>query len=496
VDTEVIVVGAGPVGLLLAAELRLHGVDVLVLESLAEPSPHSKAFGLHARSAEAMELRGLLPRLDAEAARSPAFAGIPAALRTGIPLAHFAGIRTIRIDAVEASRPGMLPIAQTGVEAVLGARAVELGATVLRGAMVIGLAQDPGGVTVSAVDGRTWRAAYVVGCDGGHSAVRKLAGFAFPGSAPTITGRLAEVLVPDILDDPGMGWHRCVGGIVQALPGRVLTVEFDGPPADRDDPVTAEEVAGSLSRIVGRPVSVVGEPGWMARFTDNTRLAADYRAGRVLLAGDAAHVHSPFGGQGLNLGLQDAVNLGWKLAAAVAGRAPDGLLDSYSTERRPVAARVLHNTRAQVALMHPDAARTPLYEFFAQLMDLEQVNRFLADMISAADVRYELPGAADPAAGGFVADLALTRPDGRTGRVRELFAAGRPVLLDLTDDPAVRKAAAGWADRVDVVTARPEPASGPLLVRPDGYVAWAGGPVGAAMATWFGPAHRAAPVPT
>jgi 2-polyprenyl-6-methoxyphenol hydroxylase-like FAD-dependent oxidoreductase len=474
VDADVIVVGAGPVGLALAAELALLDVDVLVLDALAEPSPHSRAFGLHARSTEAMELRGLLPRLEAEAATSPMVAGLPPAMRRGIPLAHFAGIRTVRLDAVDASRPGLLPISQTGVEAVLGARAVELGATVRRGVAVTGLAQDAEGVTASAAPGRTWRARFAVGCDGGRSAVRKLAGFAFPGSDPTITGRLAEVAVPDLVAAPGMGWHRCVGGILQVMPGRVLAVEFDGPPADRDDPVTVEEVAASASRIVGRPVAIPGEPTWMTRFTDNTRLAADYRAGRVLLAGDAAHVHSPFGGQGLNLGLQDALNLGWKLAAVVSGRAPDGLLDTYAAERRPVAAGVLHNTRAQVALMHPDAARTPLYELFAQLMEFEPVNRYFADMVSATDVRYEC--------GGFVPDLAVAGK-----RVREMFAAGRPVLLDVADDPALRKAAADWADRVDVVTGAADRETGPLLVRPDGYVAWTGdGDVRDALQRWFG----------
>jgi rifampicin monooxygenase len=466
VDTEVIVVGAGPVGLMLAAELGLHGVDVLVLEALAEPSPHVKAFGLHARCTETMELRGLLPRLEAEAAQSPMVAGLPPALRTGIPLAHFAGIRTIRLGDLPASRPGMLPISQPGVEAVLGARAAELGVVVRRGVTVTGLEQDADGVTVSTADGESLRARYLVGCDGGRSSVRKLAGFAFPGSDPTITGRLAEVVVPDVLDDPGPGWHRCVGGILQVLPGRVLAVEFDGPPADRDEVLTTAEMEASVSRIVGRPVHIPDEPGWKARFTDNTRLASDYRIGRVLLAGDAAHVHSPFGGQGLNLGVQDAANLGWKLAAAVAGWAPDGLLDTYALERRPVAARVLHNTRAQVALMNPDATRTPLYEFFASLMDLDEVNRYLAEMVSGVGVHYDF-GAEHPLVGRFVPDLTL---DGGV-RVRNLFAAGRPVLLDFAD---LRGEAAGWADRLDVVTGRVAGVADSLLVRPDGYVVWAG----------------------
>ncbi|GAA5187358.1 FAD-dependent monooxygenase [Rugosimonospora acidiphila] len=495
-DAEVIVVGAGPVGLMLAVELGLRGVRVLVIESLAEPSPHSRAFGLHARSTETMELRGLLPRLTAQAARTPMVGGVSPAFRAGIPLAHFAGIRTVRLDTLEASRPGMFAIAQTGVEAVLGARATELGAVIRRGVTVTGLTQDDDGIMVSTMDGDFCTAEYLVGCDGGRSTVRGLAGFGFPGSDPTITGRLAEVAVPDVMTDPGMGWHRCRSGILQVLPGRVLAVEFDGPPADRDDPVTVPELSASLSRIVGRPIEVAAQPRWMTRFTDNTRLADDYRRGRVLLAGDAAHVHSPFGGQGLNLGLQDAVNLGWKLAATVAGWAPEGLLDSYPAERRPVAARVLHNTRAQVALMNPDSRATPLYELFGELMELGDVNRYLAELISAVGVRYDLPGAGHPLVGRFVPDLTLRPGAGAAVRVRELFAAGRPVLLDLADDAQVRETAAGWADRVDVVTARPvEGATEPLLVRPDGYVAWAGvGDLGEALGRWFGrPAHRRHP---
>jgi rifampicin monooxygenase len=492
VDTDVTVVGAGPVGLMLAAELRLHGANVVVLEAQAAPFPHSRAFGLHARSTETMELRGLLPRLEAEAAQAPMVGGVPRFGPRGVPLAHFAGIRKIRLDTLEASRPGMLPIAQTGVEAVLAARAAELGAEIRRGATVTGLAQDADGVTARTAEGRSVRSAYLVGCDGGRSTVRKLAGFGFPGSDPTITGRLAEVAVPDVMADPGMGWHRCTGGILQVLPGRVLAVEFDGPPADRDEPVTREEMSASLSRITGRQVKIPREPGWMTRFTDNTRLASDYRQGRVLLAGDAAHVHSPFGGQGLNLGLQDAANLGWKLAATVAGWAPAGLLDTYSAERRPVAARVLHNTRAQVALMNPSPASTPLYELFAELVDLEQVNTYLARMISAVDVRYDLPGRDHAMVGRFLPDLTLRFKTGDIVRARDMFAAGRPVLLDVTDDPAVRKTASGWTDRIDIITAQPAAPrdyalTGPLLARPDGYIAWASTEgLREALETWFG----------
>ena len=211
-DTDVTVVGAGPVGLMLAAELRLHGTEVVVLESLAAPFPYSKAFGLHARSTETMELRGLLPRLDAEAARAPMVAGIPRFGPRGVPLAHFDGIRTIRLDTLETSRPGMLGIAQRDLETVLAARAAELGVDIRRGFTVAGLTSDADAVTTRGADGQSVRSAYLVGCDGGRSTVRRLAGFGFPGSDPTITGRLAEVAVPDVMADPGMGWHRCPGG--------------------------------------------------------------------------------------------------------------------------------------------------------------------------------------------------------------------------------------------------------------------------------------------
>ncbi len=498
-DTQVIIAGAGPVGLLLAAELRLHGVAVVVVERLAEPSPYSKAFGLHARSVETMRLRGLVERLTERGSRHRRSGHGVAAGAGPIRLAHFAGIRTIRLDRLASGCPGMLPIEQAGTEEVLAARAVESGAVLRRGRTVVDLAQDAAGVAVR-TDGSTGeevlRAGYLVGCDGGRSTVRKLAGFGFPGSEPTVTGRLAEAAVPGLLEDPGIGWHRTAGGILQILPGRILTVEFDGPPADRGSVMSRREMAESMSRVAGRPVDFTEEPTWLSRFTDNTRLADTYRRGRVLLAGDAAHVHSPFGGQGLNLGLQDAANLGWKLAATVDGWAPDGLLDSYESERRPVAARVLHNTRAQVALMNPDPAVTPLREFFAELMELEPVNRHLGELITALDVAYRTDE--QPPAGGFLPDLRLRTVSGDV-RSGDLFHAGRPVLFDLADDPALRAAARPWTDRIDVLTATApdDPGHPALLVRPDGYTAWAGrDPDGlrAALRTWFGaPADDLAP---
>jgi anhydrotetracycline 6-monooxygenase / 5a,11a-dehydrotetracycline 5-monooxygenase len=499
VDAQVIVVGAGPVGLMLASELRLYGISTVVLERLEEPTGWSKAFGLHARSIETVELRGLVQGMTehgmAMARRmfgqfapggsgGKGAAGRPAG-DPKIRLAHFAGIRTLRIDRLDTNQAELMTTPQAAMEEYLGELATSRGAEVRRGQAVTAVEQDAGGVTVTVDGGERLRAAYLVGCDGGHSTVRGLAGFDFPGTAATITCRLGDIAVPELYEDFG-GWHRTGGGVVQVTPGRVLTVEFDGPPDDRDAPMTVEELTASIRRVTGRDVTLSGTPSWMSRFGDATRHATEYRRGRVLLAGDAAHVHSPFGGQGLNLGIQDAVNLGWKLAAELAGWAPTGLLDTYRAERHPVAARVLHNTRAQVALMNPDPRITPLREVFTELMELDQTNRHLAEMITALEVRYDLPGDS-PLTGRFVPHLPIKTDTGET-TARALCHTGRPVLLDLTGGTRLASVAAGWSDRVDLVSAV---ATGPavglggigtpggaplpdaLLIRPDGYLAWA-----------------------
>lgn len=491
-DADVVIVGAGPVGLLLAGELRLHGISVVVVERLAAPSEFGRAFGLHPRGVETLQLRGLVNRFGDD--------GGPAA---GIPAIHFAGIREIRLDRLDSSYPGLLPVGQVAVEETLAEWATQQGVDIRRGREVTSIAWNRNGVTTTFRGGDGYhalRSAYLVGCDGGRSAVRKLAGFLFRGTDPTITGRLIGVAVPELLDDPGLGWHRTAGGVIGVEPDRVLTIEFDGPPADRGHPTTREEMIASIHRVSGREVRIPGEAPWLSRFTDNTRLADRYRRGRILLAGDAAHVHPPLGNQGLSLGLQDAINLGWKLAATVRGSAPRGLLDTYQTERRPVAARVLHNTLAQVALMNPDPRITPLREFFTELIALEPVNRHLGAMISALEVRYDL-GGGHPLIGGFVPDAIVTTPGGHH-RTRDLFRAARPVLIVRVDRPRLRRASDGWSDRVDVVTAvtfhHPGRADA-MLVRPDGYVAWAGddeSELCAALGSWFGgPAPSSGLVP-
>ncbi|WP_279582262.1 FAD-dependent monooxygenase [Fodinicola feengrottensis] len=374
---------------------------------------------------------------------------------------------------------------QADLEDFLAQRAIGLGATLLRGHEIVGLHQDADQVTVSVIgpDGRTdLRASYLVGCDGGRSTVRTLAGFPLDGHEPTITGRLGDVAVPELLENPGAGWHRLDGGVIQVTPLRVLTVEFDSPPtdrADRDQPMTKAELAASLARVVGRPVDIPAEPQWVSRFTDNTRLVDTYRRGRVLLAGDAAHIHSPFGGQGLNLGLQDAMNLGWKLAATLQGWAGDEVLDTYTAERRPVAAGVLHNTRAQVALMNPSPQVTPLRELFTEMMDIPEVNQFLGAMITALDVRYDC--------GEFLPPAKVRTPDG-TVAARELLHSGRPVLLDLSPDSTFAHAAARWGDWVHIITGESDEI-GSVLVRPDGYVCWedtSPDDLTITLRTWFG----------
>ncbi|MET0404481.1 MAG: FAD-dependent monooxygenase, partial [Cystobacter sp.] len=330
---------------------------------------------------------------------------------------------------------------------------------------------------------RTLEAAFLVGCDGGRSTVRKQAGFDFPGTDPTLTGYLAIVELdhPERLQP--LGWHRTPTGtlIHGPTPGRVGLMEFDGPPADRAAPVTVAEVEQSLRRVSGADVRVLGMKS-ASRWTDNARQASTYRKGRVLLAGDAAHVHSPFGGQGLNLGLLDAVNLGWKLCATIRGAAPEGLLDTYTEERHPVAARVLDNTRAQLTLMRPDPQSAAMRQIVAELMGAHpDVNRYFGEMISGITTRYEL-GDEDPLVGRLVADAELT-VEGEATRLYAWMHDGRGLLVDGSGEASAQQEA--WASRVRVVRA---PGARPMLLRPDGCVAWAGRPGGLrpALERWFG----------
>ncbi|WP_394846366.1 FAD-dependent monooxygenase [Pendulispora brunnea] len=502
---DVAIVGAGPTGLLLAIELVLGGASVVVLDRLAAPDQTIKAGAMGALAGEALERRGLGPNMDAEEramldtvramAKSAGPEGEELAKRLGKIGGHFAGLFLIDQTRQREPHRRFRGVRQQALERILGERVRVMGIDVRREQEVIDFRDDGHGVTldVRTPQGtRTLRCAYLVGCDGGRSIVRKRAGFEFPGTDPTITGHQAIVE----LDHPErllpLGWRRTPVGMFAfgPVPGRIFVVQFDGPPPDRDAPITREEVEGALRRVSGADVRITAMQT-ATRFTDNARQATEYRRGRVLLAGDAAHVHSPFGGQGLNLGLLDAVNLGWKLAATVRGWAPAALLDTYTAERHGVAAAVLENTRAQIALMRPDVFTTALRKIVSDIMALDEGNRFFGDMLSGLPTRYDL-GSDDPRVGRLVANLALSLPDGEAG-LYSLMHEGTGLLVDGTGG-AASALAAPWSARVRVVRVTAVSPASSLLVRPDGCIAWTGdgadtAGLESALARWFGAPH-------
>jgi 2-polyprenyl-6-methoxyphenol hydroxylase-like FAD-dependent oxidoreductase len=497
----VLVVGAGPTGLVLANELALAGVGVTVVERQAVPSGQSRGGGVNPRTAEVLAMRGLL---DAVAARA-----VP---REGGG-AHFAGL-PVRLDARpwRTRHPGGLLVPQDRMEEVLDARVREQGVTVRRSTALTGLVQDEDGVTavVAGPDGEhRMRCAYLVACDGGHSTVRKLVGAAFPGRSGTMSAVSADVdLASASATVPRTAGHmstlqRTGGGywmLLHPLDGdagadsgyRVVFGAPGRPAPPREAPVTAEEVGAALAAVHG-PGTVLRRLRWGTRFSDASRQLAAYRHGRVLFAGDAAHIHLPIGGQGLNLGVQDAINLGWKLGAAVRG-APDALLDSYHAERHPVAARVLALVRAQGVIMNPPEEADDVRALRDVVIDLARTpdgNRHLAGLMTGLAVRYDLDGSPDPLVGSRMVDLSLRTADGPT-TVSTLLRSGRGLLLDVTG--ALRPAATRGG--VDHVTARVVDSvvgtaleADRVLVRPDGHVCWAG-PAGSspdsALRRWFG----------
>ncbi|HYQ64299.1 FAD-dependent monooxygenase [Actinophytocola sp.] len=469
---DVVIVGAGPVGLLLAIELETAGVRPLVLERLVEPDLGIKAAAIGAVGVEALERRGFARALDEEQVTMPmakaARAGSGPVRRPG---GHFSALFVIDQDLQRDPERHSRMVPQEALERILTARAGELGIEIRRGVAVDGFEQDDDGVTVRTSTGPL-RATYLVGCDGGRSGVRKLAGFEFPGTDPTITGyqALVEFDAPEKL---ATGWRRTPRGLVTSIPGRVFTAEFGGPPPDRDAPVTQAEVEASIQRVSGTDVRILSLSK-ATRWSDNARQVTTYRMGRVLLAGDAAHVHSPFGGQGLNLGLVDAANLGWKLAAAVRGR--DHLLDSYTAERHPVGARVLENTRAQVALVRPDPLTSALRTIVSELITLPDGNRHIGEMLSGVGIRYDL-GDDDPLVGTLVKDRLLTLADGGEERLYTLAENGGGLFVS----PSGRSLPRG----VHHAHTKEGPA---MLVRPDGCVAWteaSSTSLDDALACWF-----------
>ncbi|GAA2888640.1 FAD-dependent oxidoreductase [Actinoplanes cyaneus] len=497
-SVDVVVVGAGPTGLMLACELALAGVRPLVLERRDEPSADPKANGLLGQVVRVMDHRGLHERLTGSS-------------EPPVPNSAYFMFGGLGLDLglLPRSPVHTLPVTQQEIERVLEERAAEVGAEIRRGHELAGLAQDEDGVTLSVVtaEGRyDLRARWVVGADGAHSVTRKLAGIGFPGvHHDRMTVRSAHVTLPPDWVDPGTGAltvpgygpvppflpHRTEhGGFSYApLPGRpplLSTTEWDQP--EPDEPMTLAELAGSIRRVLGAEVPLRqpegAGPHVLRRMTGgHTRVAARYADRRVLLIGDAAHVFGATGGgPGLNLGLQDAVNLGWKLAATVRGDAPVELLGSFGTERRAAAERMIVNARAQAALIAPGSDVTGLRELFAELLtDPAAVSR-LAHLTAGADVRYDMgPWPAHPRAGTFVPELTVETTTGVV-RLADLTHAARPLLLDLTPGGVFAQALAGRHDRLDVVRAAPvaspagdagdEPLSA-LLLRPDCYLAWA-----------------------
>lgn len=457
---DVIVVGGGPTGLMLAGELRLHGVHTLVLEMSSEPTEQSRGRGLHTRSVEMMDQRGLLDR----------FLAVSEKFQVG---GLFGGIVKPWPDRLDTAHPYGLATPQPVTERLLNERALELGAEIRRGCEAVGLSQDEDGVTVGLADGTHLRSRYLVGCDGARSAVRKRLGIGFPGEPATVETLLGDM---EVTEDPvtiaavveEVRKTQLRFGVVPVGDGHEgvyrVVVPADGVSEDRATAPALEEFKKQLRAVAGTDFGV-HSARWLSRFGDATRQAERYRVGRVLLAGDAAHIHPPTGGQGLNLGVQDAFNLGWKLAAAVNGWAPEGLLDSYHAERHPVGARVLENTRAQITLLGTDPGATALRELFSKLMDFEEVNRYVTGMITAVDVRYDL-GEGHELLGRRMRDVKL-----KQGRLYELMHAGRGLLLDRTGRLSVE----GWEDRVDHVVDFSEELDVPaVLLRPDGHVSWVG----------------------
>ncbi|MEU4181247.1 FAD-dependent monooxygenase [Streptomyces sp. NPDC026589] len=479
VDTDVLVVGAGPVGLMLAGELRRGGAETVVVDRGEGPTTESRASTLHARTMEILDSRGLLDAL-----------GDP----PNEPRGHFGGIP---LDlTLPGPWPGQWKVPQTRTEELLTEWASGLGADLRRRHELRAVRADADAVE-AVVDGPGGnalrvRARYVVGCDGEDSTLRRLTGAEFPGRAP-----VRELLRADVagIEVPDRRFQRLPGGLAVAARRsdgvtRVMVHAFGAVAGHRDGDVDFTEVAQAWKQVTGEDISA-GAPLWVNSFGDAHGQLVRYREGRLLFAGDAAHRQMPIGGQALNLGLQDAVNLGWKLAAQVRGGAPEGLLDTYHTERHAVGRRVLGNIRAQALLLLGGPETEPMRALLHELIrDRPEVREHLAGMISGLDIRYgdhlRLP------------HTGLQTPEGTSSTTALLRTGGRGLLLDLADDPGLRAGAAPWADRVVTVTARPSGPHGPLgdaggvLVRPDGYVAWTGD--GAAEAVdalraWFGEAR-------
>jgi 2-polyprenyl-6-methoxyphenol hydroxylase-like FAD-dependent oxidoreductase len=493
-EHSVVIAGGGPTGLMLAGELALAGVAVAIIERRpSQDLAGLRAGGLHSRTIEVLDQRGIADRFLSEGQKAQ--------------VAGFAGNR-LDISDFPTRHPYGLGLRQNRMERILAGWVGELTVPIYRGIEVTGFAQDDSGVDVALSDGRSLRAQYLVGCDGGRSLVRKAAGIAFPGSDPTTSNLIAEAELAET--PPEWGIHRDALGIHSL--GRVEYEIRDGKVvyADRGPVgvlVTERQVGATgeptLADLREALIVVYGtdygihSPTWISRFTDATRQAEAYRKGRVLVAGDAAHIHPPDGGQGLQTGVQDAMNLGWKLAQVVKGISPESLLDTYHAERYPVGARVLRNTMAAVVLRREDERTKALRDTMAELLSMEEPRRRFAAMMSGLDIHYDL-GEGHPLLGRRMPDLDLTTANGPL-RVFTLLHYARPVLLNLGEPGGLD--ITPWADRVKLIDASYDgtwelPVLGTVtaptavLIRPDGYVAWIGDltqqGLAGALTTWFG----------
>ncbi|WP_431220049.1 FAD-dependent monooxygenase [Leifsonia xyli] len=479
---DVIISGGGPTGSMLAAELRLHGAEVLVVERDAEPTQLVRSLGLHARSLEILDQRGILDRFLEAGTTYPV-------------VGRFAGIASTHPAALDTTHAYTLGLPQPVTDRLLAEHAAELGAQIRRGVALTGFVQDEDGVTVELDDGTRVRSRWLVGCDGGRSLVRRTLGVAFPGEAATTEWILGEVQATMPADEiaaiseevrtthRGFGIGPSGDGLFRAVVPAASVSE------DRTVPPTLDEFREQLRAYAGTDFGVHA-PRSLSRFTDATRLAERYRVGRVLLAGDAAHVHPPLGGQGLNLGIQDAFNLGWKLALELDGRAPDGLLDTYFAERHPAAEDVLTITRAQSELISPQPGPQAVRRVLTQLVEFEDVDRFLAEKITGTGIRYDFGVEQEPI-GRRMRDIPLA-----DGRLYERMRDGSGVLVDTTGGLSPDR----WSDRVDLVSdaAAADALGAPaMLLRPDGHIAWVGADqhdLEEQLRRWFGAAASSAAV--
>ena len=481
-EHTVVIAGGGPTGMMLAGELALAGVDVAIVERRASQELiGSRAGGLHSRTIEVLDQRGVAERFLSQGQ-------VHKVVHFHVPL---------DISDFPTRHNYVLGLWQNHIERILADWVGELAVPIYRAREVTGFTQDDAGVDVELSDGQRLRSAYLVGCDGGRSLIRKAAGIEFPGWDATVSWLIAEV---EMSEEPAWGFrHDAVGthAIGRVEDGGRARVVLTEPQVGAASEPTLRDVSEALIAVYGTDYGI-HSPTWISRFTDMTRQAVVYRDRRVLLAGDAAHVHPPVGGQGLNIGVQDAVNLGWKLAQVSKRISPDSLLDTYHAERHPVAARVLRNTMAQIALRRPDDRTKGLCDYVSELLSMDEPRRRLAAEMSGLDIRYDL-GEGHPLLGRRVPDLDLVTANGPL-RVFTLLHEARPVLLNLGEPGGFDITA--WADRVQSVDAKyigtwELPAIGAVtaptavLIRPDGYVAWVGDRtqlgLADALTTWFGP---------